>query len=117
MKPKSTLILCRQRTLHPIVLVLRKSAYVMENAKNASSITKRKANCPAAQDNRPKKSSIFSLLRNISNKLAIRFRFCQVGKVILPIVLFVNTIASIINSTVTARVKIMLSVKIMLNRS
>jgi hypothetical protein len=39
-------ILCRQRTLLPIVLVLRKSAHVTENAKNASSITTRKARTP-----------------------------------------------------------------------
>ena len=50
MKPNSMLMSCRQRTLHPIVLVLRKSARVMENAKIASSITKKKANGPTAQD-------------------------------------------------------------------
>ena len=44
------LILCRQRTLHPIVLVLRKSVHAMEDARNASSITKRKANYPTVQD-------------------------------------------------------------------
>ena len=54
MKPKSTFMLCRQRTLHPIVLVLRKNAHVMENAKNASSIIKRKANDPTVQDSRLK---------------------------------------------------------------
>jgi hypothetical protein len=32
MKPKSMRVLCRQRTLLPIVLVLRKSANVIENA-------------------------------------------------------------------------------------
>ena len=50
MKPKWMLMLCRQRTLLPTVLVLRRIARVMENAKNASSITKRKANGPTAQD-------------------------------------------------------------------
>jgi hypothetical protein len=50
MKPKFMLVLCRQHTLRPIVLVLKKSAHVMENAKNASSITKRKANGPPVQD-------------------------------------------------------------------
>ena len=54
MKPKSMRILCRQRTLLPIVLVLRKSANVTENAKNASSITTRKARNPTVQDNRLK---------------------------------------------------------------
>jgi hypothetical protein len=36
----------------PIVLVLKKSAYITENAKNASSITVRKARSPIVQDNR-----------------------------------------------------------------
>ena len=51
MKPKSTFMLCHQHTLHPTVLVLRKTVHVMENAKNASSITKRKANGLTVQDN------------------------------------------------------------------
>ena len=43
--------LCLQPTLLPIVLVLKKNAHVMENAKNASSITTRKAKTPTVQDN------------------------------------------------------------------
>ena len=66
MKPNFTLMLCRQRTLHPIVLVLRKSVHFTENAKNASSITKRKANYPTAQDNRLK-NHVFSSIESALN--------------------------------------------------
>jgi hypothetical protein len=49
MKLKFMHILCRRRTLLPIVLVLRKSVQFTENAKNASSITMRKARTPTVQ--------------------------------------------------------------------
>ena len=65
MNPKSMRILCRQRTLLPIVLVLRKSANVTENAKNASSITTRKAMSPTAEDN-PLKNHVFSVLLSVA---------------------------------------------------
>ena len=64
-KPKFMRILCRQRTLLPIVLVLRKSANVTENAKNASSITTRKARTPTVQDNRLK-NHVFSVLLSVT---------------------------------------------------
>lgn len=54
-------MLCRQCTLRQIALVLRKSARAMENAKNASNITKRKANGPTVQDNRIR-NHVFSVL-------------------------------------------------------
>ncbi len=65
MKPKSMRILCRQRTLLQIVLVLRKSANVTENAKNASSITTRKARSPIVQDNRLN-NHLFSVLLSVA---------------------------------------------------
>ena len=73
------LMLCRQRTLLPIVLVLRRSARVMKNAKNASNITKRKAKCHTAQDNRffisqhSKNclSEILISLKNLKNMLIV----------------------------------------------
>ena len=58
-------ISCRQHTLLPIVLVLKRSARVTENAKNASSITTRKAICPIAEDNRFK-NHVFSVLLSIA---------------------------------------------------
>jgi hypothetical protein len=65
MNLKSMRILCRQRTLLPIVLVLRKSANVTENAKNASSITTRKAMSPTVEDNRLK-NHVFSVLLSVA---------------------------------------------------
>ena len=50
MKPKSMIMLCRLRTLHPIALALRRNAHAIANAKNASNITKRKAKYPTVQD-------------------------------------------------------------------
>ena len=58
-------ILCRQRILLPIVLVLKKSAHVTENAKNASSITTRKATCPTVEDNRLK-NHVFSVSLSVT---------------------------------------------------
>lgn len=58
MKPKSMRILCRQPTLLLIVLVLRKSANVTENAKNASNITMRKAKIPIVQGKRLKNQNL-----------------------------------------------------------
>ena len=54
-------ILCRQRILLPIALVLRKSVRVTENAKNASNITITKASCLTVQDKHIKKH-IFQFL-------------------------------------------------------
>lgn len=51
MKQKFMDISCPQLTLHPIVRVLRKSAHVTKNAKNASNITQKKAKTPTVQDN------------------------------------------------------------------
>jgi hypothetical protein len=74
MKLKVTLMLCRQRTLHQIVLVLRGSAHAMVDAKSASNITKKKANGPTVQDNRLKNHVFFSFalsyisLSNLSPK-------------------------------------------------
>ena len=51
MKPKSMLVPRRQRTMRPVVLVLRKSVHIMKNAKNAPNITKRKTNGHTVQDN------------------------------------------------------------------
>jgi hypothetical protein len=60
MKPKVTRMLCRQRTLHQIVLVLRESAHAMADAKSALSITKKKANGPTVQDKHLKNHVFFS---------------------------------------------------------
>ena len=84
-KPKSMLMLCR-RTLHPIVFVLIRSARVMENAKNASNITKRKAKCHTAQDNRffisqHSKNCLSEIL--ISLKNLKKYAYCRFALVAL----------------------------------
>ena len=44
------LLICRQHTLRPIALALKKSVYAMADAKNASNITLRRANYLTVQD-------------------------------------------------------------------
>jgi len=62
-KTKIMRLLCRQLTLLLIVLVLRKSAHVTENAKNAFIITTRKTKNPTVQDKRYRSVSfVFHLM-------------------------------------------------------